>query len=212
MLQYASRANRNESTLQAPDKYLTENAYEVWFAEKMPQTFDICVLANTLTFTLANGYPLNQYDSVSLRVINRMIVDRDHRNMIDEISHHSSSISQVLYHLARMIEADSKGILTELKALIISEMLFELKNISTEIERLFLLSSLARLNAPQDETLDVHQLKIELNEYSFFTVKPSVLYPNYTYLDQVIPDIKWDSKAYNYTLWLEYMVLTQSTY
>jgi len=168
MVAYAGRANRDESKLNTLKKYEASQAYEAWFAKDMPQTFDICVLSNAMLFVLGEKYPLNRYDSATILLLKRMIMEEDLYEHLDEISHHTTSKALILYHVARMVHADHQGVFDEVRPLVIDQLFQELNQAATEFEKMLAAASLMRLNQYSLNGINHQRLQSELDEFTFF--------------------------------------------
>lgn len=209
MTAYATRENRSESELATLDKYESSEAYEVWFAKKMPQTFDICVISNALLFVFAEGDQLNKVDLASIQLLKRMIKADDHFNQVDDISHHTTSTAVILYHVARLLDADHQGLLKDIEPKVVSDLIKELKVCDTEMEKMLILSSLSRLRGTSYGNVNYSKINNEMDDFAFFSVKPLLGRPELDFLDGLIPTISWTCEAYNRTLYLEYLHLSR---
>ena len=211
MVSYARRANRSESELTTLDKYKDSKAYEVWFAKKMPQTLDICVMSNVLFFAFQNRFLLNDIDQETISLILQMIASNDHLERARAISHHTSSPPVILYHVSRMIAYDYQGVFDGIKDQLIEDGIRLLEESDGQMEKVLLLTSLYRLgHTSEKQQIDELLLADETKSFSLFTVNP--FQQNFTKgLNHVLPTISWQNEAYNWTLFLEYLMLKKSS-
>lgn len=210
MVAYAARENRGESLLNTLEKYEHLHAYEAWFARDMPQTFDICVMANAMHFVLSEDYVLNRYDSATIDLIKRMILDEDHVDHVDAVSHHTTSAALILYHVARLIQVDREGIFDAIKPKVVKDLIAELSTTESEMEKMLAQTALIKLEGFPQGGINHQKLEKELEEFVFFSVKPFLGNPQLAFLNSVVPDISWKCEAYNWTLYLEYLQLNQT--
>lgn len=82
--------------------YRKIQAYSVWFGEKFPVDFDVCVLANTLYLVSAYQLPWTAADSASLVLIHLAIRNDDIIHHPDYIAPHYHTTAIILYHIARL--------------------------------------------------------------------------------------------------------------
>ncbi|WP_420317332.1 hypothetical protein [Ekhidna sp.] len=210
MVEYANRANRNENEPTTLNEYKDSQAYEVWYAKEMPQTFDICVMSNALLFVVKNGFELNGTDSATFELIQQMIRNDDHLTNTKFISHHATSPALILYHVSRLIKADSLGILNDLNRIVIEDLLQLLDESENEMEKVLILTSLFRLGHSISEAPNFDELSKDLQSFIFFSVKPFGSGFSSLRLDGISPTIDWYCEAYNWALVLEYLVLSEA--
>jgi len=210
MITYAERENRDESILKTLEKYEHLKAYEAWFAKEMPQTFDLCVMANAMMFVLSENYPLNQHDLATIELIKQMILDNDHWYRADDVSHHTTSVALILYHVARLMQVDQGGLFEDIKPKVTDDLIFIIQSEASEFEKMLASTSLIRLNGYSTANINHEELQEELDTFIFFSVKPFLGNPQLSFLNSLVPNINWTSKAYNYTLYLEYLYLNKT--
>ena len=209
MTAYAARANRSDNTLNTLAKYEDSRAYEVWFGKEMPQTFDICVMANTLMFVFSEGYQLNTYDLETIDLIKQMVMSDDYIEHTDDVSHHTTSSAVILYHVARLMEADTQGLLDEIKPKVLDDLVASINYSASEMEKMLAQTALIMLGGYPVGVIDHALLEQELSTYPFFIVKPFLGNPQLAFLNAVVPDIQWKCEAYNWTLYFEYLQVNQ---
>ena len=205
MVNYAARPERSEAVRNTLEKYETSLAYEAWFAKDMPQTFDICVMSNALLFALSEAYPMNTHDLATIDLVTQIMLDGDLAKDIDYVSHHTLSLPVIYYHVARLLEADDKGLLHTVRPMVIDELVRLQVTAANEMEKMLVQTSLLRLGIHPSLELDYVQLEAEMDEFVFFTVKPFLGNPQLAFLEAIVSDISWQCEAYNWTLYLEHL-------
>lgn len=204
MVAYSSREDRSNVKMITLEPYENSKAYETWFGVNMPQTFDLCIMSNVLLYVMDRGFEWNEYDSATAALIQQMILNDDHLERTANISHHSDAPALVLYHVARLIEADYKGRFDAIKQKVINDLVKLLKEESNEVQKVMILSSLHRLDYKTSEPVNLKRWGKHVKSFSFFSINPFNISKGRSLY---IPSIKWVSEAYNWTLLLELMVL-----
>ncbi len=120
-------------------------AYRTWFADKMKQDLDICVMANVLLFVFKKQLPLSQYDQQTIKLITRMVDEEQHLSHPRLVSPHYQQSSVILYHLSRLIAAADHPALDQLKPKVLSDLEDQYASSQHAMEKLILQSSLLRL-------------------------------------------------------------------
>lgn len=210
MVDYAVREYRGENEPTTLKNYKESTAYEVWFAKKMPQTFDICVMSNLMYFIFDRDFDLNETDSATIQLIKKMIANDDHFYETKYISHHASSPALILYHVARMMSKDPEGFFEEIEEKVKSDLRQALTDSESEMEKLLILTSMTRLGIDPGITPDFERLAEDVNDFVFFSVKPFGSGFSSLKMDGISPSIDWYSEAYNWTLVYEYLVLSDA--
>lgn len=209
MVAYATREERDENRPTTPKPYRESKAYEVWYAKKMPQTFDICVLSNILHFVFERGYELNATDSASIDLIKQMILNEDHLNKSKFIAYHAPSPALILYHVVRMMSAEEQGYFDEIRKPVIEDLHVLLEESENEMEKLLLLTSLIRLDETSEYELNFEQFLSDEKTFAFFSIKPFGSGFSSLKMDGLSPVMDWYNEAYNWTLYLEYLILSK---
>lgn len=209
MVAYATREERDENRPTTPKSYRESKAYEVWYAKRMPQTFDICVLSNILHFVFERKFELNATDSASIELVKQMILNEDHINKSKFIAYHASSPALILYHVARMMVADKQGHFDEIRKPVIEDLYALLEESDNEMEKLLLLTSLVRLDETSEYELNFDQFRSDEKTFAFFSIKPFGSGFSSLKMDGLSPVMDWYNEAYNLTLYLEYLILSR---
>jgi len=210
MLKYAI------GNLKWPDKpvkgYEKFKVYNTFFVKNMPASFDVCALCNALYFIYFNQLPLNEQDEHSLNLIVQCIERDDHLNRPYEMSPYYTNSVLIIYHIVRfMIDLKVASILPYQSKIIgqIKQLLHH-SNLNN-IEKLLLNISLRKL-APQKILIE-EASNIEKSTYPFFVagllgeVSPKWL-RSFAFADAT--HIKYCSRAYAETLWLEHLLLNSA--
>lgn len=210
MVAYSTREDRYENRPSTLKPYRESKAYEVWYAKRMPQTFDICVLSNILHFVFGREYELNSTDSASIDLIKRMILNDDHLNKSKFIAYHASTPGLILYHVVRMMAVDKQGHFDEIRKPVIEDLHMLLEDSENEVEKLLLLTSLVRLDETSAYDLNFDQFLLDEKTFAFFSIKPFGSGFSSLKMDGLSPVMDWYNEAYNWTLYLEYLILSKN--
>lgn len=146
--------------------------YRTWFADKMKQDLDICVLANVLLFVFEKELPLSVADRHTISLISRMLKARQHMTQAKLISPHYQQTSIILYHLSRLLAIANHPPLNELKEPLISDLYRQLQRSDDQMEKVILLSSLYRLGEQPGYVLDEQQLTQDVEAFDWFIGSP----------------------------------------
>lgn len=201
MVSYTFRKNRKpvEKTL---DKYKDRKAYEVFFADKMEQEYDVAVMSNVLLFMFDRGYELNEMDVKTIQFITDALRSGDHWDAPEAIAPSYRSTSLILYHVARLVARDKNNQFQGLRALLVQDLKQVLTNGPSAMEHIIAASSLIRLGENPGEELALNDLQKELDSFVFFQAQLSTI--------GWVPTMKWVSRSFNLSLLYEYMVLSKS--
>jgi hypothetical protein len=195
-------------------KYQYSKAYRTWFAQKMKQDLDICVMANTLLFIYSKKLPLDSTDYSTIELIKRMVNE-------NEIMKHGYIVSSyyqispiILYHLSRLISIANNPQLNSLIPKIVVDIKKDLKMSTNKMEQIILLSSLYRLKQPVPFHFSYSEIQRDMQ--SFYWFRAYLLYGNdilikrifgpYTFLN-----LKYKSPAYYWSLVMELQALSGAT-
>ena len=202
MIEYANRPERKE-VKNAPQKYRSFKAYEVLFADKMDQEYDVVAMCNTLQFVVSNDFVLQPIDHSTISFIKKVIRDNDHITSAEEVSPYYPTATLILYHVSRLISIDDQGLLDEIRPDVVSD-LRNLLVTKQGFDKILLASSLRKLSEEVTEEINHTSIQSELDEFIFFQFKRRDVFNA-----GVIPALKWKSEALNLTLYLEYLVLSK---
>lgn len=199
-----------KSTLQA---YQDLPVYRTWFADKMKQDMDICVLANVLLFVFEKELPLSEADRQTISLISRMLKERQHITQAKLISPHYQQTCIILYHLSRLLVAAHHPQLNKLKEALISDLYWQLQRSENLMEKVILLSSLYRLGEQPGYALDENQLTRDAETFDWFIGSPISV--KHIWIRRRLARSSWldarhSSQAYYLALQLELEVLSRT--
>jgi len=202
MLEYASRKERKE-VIETPFAYRKFNAYESLFADKMNQEYDLTIMANTLYFVFKNGYSLSYHDKQSIEFIKKAINEKAYLEMPELIAPSIQNSSSILYHLARMIALDHKGIFELEKKKLINDINSLLKTELNHVEKVVLQTSLFKLGektTPIDISIEAYEGDAQSHIHWHYKVfKQDEL--------DILPTYKWKCEALSWVYLYEYLIL-----
>ncbi len=187
--------------------------YRTWFADKMKQDVDICVLANVLLFVFKKELPLSEADRQTISLISRMLKARQHITQPKLISPHYQQTSIILYHLSRLLAIANHPPLNELKGPLISDLYWQLQRSDDQMEKVILLSSLYRLGEQPGYVLDENQLVRDAEAFDWFIGSPiSVkhIWLRCRLVQSSWLDARHSSQAYYLALQLELELLSRT--
>ncbi len=153
-------------------RYRRSKAYRTWFAHRMKQDLDICVMSNVLLFVYQKHLPLDSTDYRTIRLISRMVEDNDIMKYGYLVSSHYQQTPVILYHLSRLILVADNPELNELIPKIVADLKSELKVSHNRLEQIILLSSLYRLNQPVDFTFTYGSILKDMPSFYWFRANP----------------------------------------
>lgn len=215
MIRYtAERKKKIKTTF---NRFKKSEAFGVWYADKWSQELDISVVSNTLYFVYANGYTLNRYDSASIDFIKRAIQEDLHKKHPFVLSPYYSKTSSILYHISRLMEIDDSGLLESVKPKIISDLYEELQNVTLEMHKVILYTSLYRLGEQPTPIINTEKLKVEVEDFRWFSANLMHAVGSGTFVrkalndSRIVPTFYWKCDAYYWTLYLEYLVLSRDS-
>lgn len=185
--------------------------YRTWFADKMKQDVDICVLANVLLFVFEKELPLSEADQQTIALIHRMLEERQHLTQPKLISPHYQRTSIILYHLSRLLAAADHPQLNKLREPLISDLYGQLQRNVNQMERVILLSALYRLGERPHYLLDEKQLARDAKTFDWFIGSPISV--KHIWIRRRLAQSSWldachSSQAYYLALQLELELLS----
>lgn len=153
--------------------YRHYRAYRTWFADKMKQDLDICVMANVLLFVFEKQLPLSQYDEQTIKLITRMVHEDQHLIHPKLVSPHYQQSSVILYHLSRLIAVADHPALDQLKPKVLADLEDQYASSQYAMEKLILQSSLLRLGNQKPLAADMPQVSDQDREaFYWFYANP----------------------------------------
>lgn len=188
-------------------------AYPVWFANKWSQEFDLCVMANVLSFRFQNSVPLDQYDSATIDLIKEAVQTDLHVRKPYLISPFYTRPAVITYHLSRLIEIDRYGFFDSIKIQLIEDIGAIRFDKLSESEKMLLAISQFRMQSSSDIQIDHDLLLEEFKEFTFFSANlfsasGGGMFIRRIFKDsRVVPTLYWYCQAHNMALLYEYLVL-----
>lgn len=189
-------------------QYRNHKAYYTWFGKKMKQDFDICVLSNILLFVFEKNLAINDYDIESMKLIEQMINNNDHFNIPHLISGSYQENAIILYNLSRILIHKKHEILNNLTPKVIEDLKIQLEISENKMEKILILSSLARLNQDIPFYEEFKNISNDFNKFIFFDVNYFLGHP--ISIKKMIGNQNfagYKCEAYYQTLLLEYLCL-----
>lgn len=186
-------------------------AYRTWFADKMEQDLDICVVTNVLLFVISTGLPFEDADIESLDFIRYVINNDLHREKPHKIAANYPYTSVILYHVSRIISALNDGQLDDLGGKVKEDLLSQLNEANNEMEKVVLLTSLYRLGHEVEFKIDSAELKKDMESFYWFDAHPLSINKNLRKImgKSNITRLKYRSEAYYWALVMELEVLSR---
>ncbi|MDN4165530.1 hypothetical protein QWY31_08460 [Cytophagales bacterium LB-30] len=186
--------------------YRESKAFRTWFADKMRQDFDLCVMANTLLFVFQEGLLLGEVEEASIDLIADMVQADLHLHQGALVASHYQHPAIILYHLGRLVAQSSNPQLKALQAKLVSDAYALLGKAANEMERVILLSTLYRLGESPAFVLDYARLPSDIGDFYWFVANP--LSGNRLWLKKLLKNssrlrLYYKSEAYYWALVLE---------
>lgn len=164
-------------------EYENIEAYETWFAKKMPVDFEIGVFANVLYFVQKYNLLWTKTDSASLNLMVRMLEERKHITAANYISPHYVKLSVILYHVSRLMAVKPIPELEKLKPQLIADANLALLAADNFMDQVLLSTSLLRWGvAPPDlaprKANSLEEMVEDDRGTSFFIANMAHMLPN----------------------------------
>ncbi len=153
-------------------KYQNSKAYRTWFAFRMKQDLDICVMSNVLLFVYQKHLPLDSTDYRTIALIKQMVNNNDIMKHGNIVSAHYQKSPIILYHLARLISKADNQQLNSLIPKIVTDLKSELKISTNRMDRIILISSLYRLHHPVGFEFTYKNILNDMNSFYWFHANP----------------------------------------
>lgn len=192
--------------------YKSLPAYSTWLGHKVPVDFDICVLANILSFVHAYNLTYTAADSASLQFICRSVQNRQYLSDAIYISPYYNKPSIILYHLARLMMSKQVPELEQYRGRLISDAIKCYATADTFMDKVILSSALLKWNVvlPAFEEELNPQYFLQQHEHVFFVANLASMLPNpfnRPLARSNIGRFDYYCPAYNDVLMLENLVL-----
>lgn len=191
-------------------EYRTEKAYPTWFADKMNQEFDMCVMSNILLFTLGQK-PFVKADSNTMNLLKKMVNDDFHIKEPELAAPYYQNSATIIYHLSRLVSSEKHPELSSLKQKLIEDSEELLKTQISEFEKMIISISLIRLQGYQTITIDISAVKPQIQSFAWFCFSGFSTRPLWMRRISGKKTLKYDfiSPAFNWFLVYEYETLNQ---
>ena len=194
-------------------RYQNSKAYRTWFAQRMKQDLDICVMSNVLLFVYEKGLPLDSTDICTISLIKQLVNSEDIMRYGYIVSPHYQESAVILYHLARLISVAHNPELDSMIPKVINDLKRELKVSGNRMEQIILLSSLYRLHQPVDFKFTYGNILKDMQSFYWFRANP-FSGSNIFFKRIMGPDgcfnFKYRSQAYYWSLVLELQQLSNA--
>ena len=194
-------------------RYQNSKAYRTWFAYRMKQDLDICVMSNVLLFVFEKGLPLDSTDFRTMSLIKQMVNNNDIMKYGYIVSSSYQKSPVILYHLVRLISVAHNPELDSMIPKIVTDLKSELKVSGNQMEQIILLSSLYRLHQPVDFKFTYGNILKDMQSFYWFRANPfsgsniffkRIMGPNGCF------NFKYKGEAYYWSLVLELQQLSNA--
>jgi len=216
MQQYINSDTANKKSIEK--KYRGYKAYSTWFGKKFPVVFDVCVLANVLTFVQEYNLPWTAADTASLNLIIAAVQNGDYISRPRFVSPYYGRASIILYHLARLMSVKKIPALESIKPALHDAALQIAQQSTNTLEKIIACTALMKwgytapvIKLPLPVAIPA---QIEQNDMPFFIGNIPSYFPNglKAFFMRTGTGLFYHyCPAYNDALLLEYIVLLQST-
>ncbi len=185
-------------------------AYRTWFADKMHQDLDVCVMSNVLLFVLESELPMTSVDTASVAFIEYVVQNDLFVSKPNKISRYYPKTSIILYHISRLISWSSLERIQDLKPKVIQGLRRQLAVCTNEMERVILISSVLKLGEEVEQHVDPIQLRDDLREFYWFDAQPLRGFPviGGMFAKSNVKRLRYRSDAYNLSLVIEFLALS----
>ena len=198
-------------------KYRNIPTHSTYLGEKMHPDFDFAVQCNILYFNFEKKIPLVKEDSATIFLLAAMLKNREYMTRPVYVSPYYVKPAILIYHVTRLMGAFKIPELELYKEQLISDAYRLLGKATNIMERIILRTALLRLGA-QVADLTINTIadfeKTDQGQFVFFQARAAFAQP--TPLKQIF--LHWNyliysfyCPAYNKALWLEYLVLKNSS-
>ncbi len=128
-------------------------AYRTWFAKKMKQDLDLCVMTNALLFVHDKNLPFDEHEKHTISFINHTVKKGLHMKYPRILSPHYQKSAVILYHLVRLRTQIDHPLLNELTPMLIQDLKGRYKATQNAMEKVVLQISLLRLGIVLPEAI-----------------------------------------------------------
>jgi len=153
-----------------PKKYRSTKAYRSWFATKMKNDIDVCVLCNVLIWNFENKLKLSKVDLDSILLISNLITENKLLKQAYIFAPHYKNKAIVLYHVVRCLELTKYVELCKHKHTLIKNCFALLKTVKHPLEKIILHTSLYKLG--HATKFNLHFSTKDINSFYWFKANP----------------------------------------
>jgi hypothetical protein len=184
-------------------------AYSTWFGNKVPAQLDVCVLTNILHMVHHYGLAYTKADSASLRLLIKIVQEKQYLTQPGVISPHYYRTPIILYHLARLMQGKTIAGLEAYKQELIAAARDQYLGAKNLTDKIILSTALLKWNAPLPAGEE--SVYKDENDHGFvffvagmFSILP---HPFFKFVDKIkIARFYYYCPAYNTALLLEALV------
>lgn len=181
--------------------------YNTWFADKMPQEIDCCVLTNMLFFVFKNKFPLKVIDQNTISYL-AMSIDNIENNTF-WLSRHYGNVPLIIYHYARLIHGFDIPELINKKVQLIDIALRQLVKEKVYLNKILLETSLIKMGLKREPIKDI-KYSIFMNDFYSFIGAPLAPYKTLRGLAKYNQGhIFFSSEIQNRAFLVEYLILSE---
>lgn len=204
----------NSKVLSTFRPYRESKAFRTWFADKMKQDFDLCVMANALLFIFQEDLPLGEVEEASIDFIAEMVNTNRHLHQGALVASHYQNPSIIVYHLGRLVANSTHPRLLALKPKLVADAHSLLAKASNEMEIVILLSTLYRLQEKPTFAINYAQLPPDMDTFYWFIANP--FSGNRLWIKKLLKNagrlrLYYKSEAYYWALVLELHILAEAS-
>lgn len=192
-------------------KYREFQGYCTWFADRMKQDMDVCVMSNTLLFNITKNLEFTHADKETLSFIREVVMNDDHFHYPHIVASHYQNTSVILYHIARLLASATLPEFTDLRDKVIKDLYWQLQRVQHPMEQVILLSSLYRLGQKVGFQLDLDHTIATFDHFHWFVANP--FYGSKIFVKRMVGKsnflkFRYSCKAYYLALILELELLS----
>ena len=196
-------------------EYQNSGAYRTWFADKMKQDLDVCVISNALLMVFQKNMPLDSTAFQSIDFLTEMIFNDFHFTDPALIASHYQNTSIILYHVARLVAVSDHEVFTDLRKKVVLDIRNHLPSVENQMEKVILTSSLYRLNESQVFDFSWHELQEDMGSFYWFKANPlsgSRLWVKKIFSHGNFMQLKYRSEEYSLALVFEMQKLADANW
>lgn len=197
-------------------EFKKNQAYSVYFGEKMLIEFDLCVLTNVLLFNHFYGLSIEKNDVDVMKYLST-VIDKDlHISHPHIVSTCYPTFGQIVYHITRAMTTTKLPELVVLSDKLIDDMVAYIESTTCHMEKMMILTSLHRLKFGDTAKLSLYAKELQkeaVKSASFFYTSPLLTRNSFVLRDLLRYDFfkffgfRAKCEAYNLALIFEYEMI-----